>query len=141
MWLLNFLPNWVFHLAVLVGILGIVVSFFISVIPLVNQYKLPVQIASVAVLVIAIWFEGGLYNEQIWLDRIAELEKKVAIAEAKAKEENVRIETQVIEKVKVVKENVEVIKREIEIKRELINQNCEVSPTAIEMYNKAVKNE
>ena len=38
-------------------------------------------------------------------------------------------------------ENVEVIKREIEIKRELINQNCEVSPTAIEMYNKAVKNE
>lgn len=141
MWILNYLPNWIFHLAILVSILGIVASFFLSIIPFVKQYKLPLQIASVLLLVVAIWFEGGLYNEQIWLDRIAELEKKVAIAEAKSKEENVRIETQVVEKVKVIKQNVEVIKHEIEVKKELINQNCDISPTAIEMYNKAVKNE
>lgn len=141
MWILSFLPNWLFHLLVLAGVLGLVASLFLSIVPLVKQYKLPLQVISIVVLVVAIFFEGSIYNEKVWLDRVAELEKKVQVAEQKAKEENVRIETKVVERVKVVKEKVDVIKKEIEIKRELINQDCVLSDTAIEMYNRAVKNE
>jgi hypothetical protein len=141
MWLLKFLPDWVFHLLVLVGVLGLVASLFLSIVPLVKQYKLPLQVISIVVLVIAIFFEGSIYNEKVWLERIAELEKKVAIAEEKSKQENVRIETKVVERIKVVKENVDVIRKEIEIKKELINQGCELSDTAIVMYNRAVENE
>lgn len=141
MWILSFLPNWFFHLLVLAGVLGLVASLFLSIIPLVKQYKLPLQVISIVVLVVAIFFEGSIYNEKVWLDRVKELEEKVQIAEQKAKEENVRIETKVVERVKVVKEKVNVIKKEIEIKKELINQDCVLSDTAIEMYNRAVTNE
>ena len=141
MWILSFLPNWFFHLLVLAGVLGLVASLFLSIVPLVKQYKLPLQVISIVVLVVAIFFEGSIYNEKVWLDRIAELEQKVQVAEQKAKEENVRIETKVVERVKVIKEKVDVIKKEIEIKKELINQDCVLSDTAIEMYNRAVTNE
>lgn len=141
MWILSFLPNWVFHLLVIVGFLGIIASKFLSMIPLVSQYKLPLRILSTIILLVGIFFEGTIYNEKVWQDRIKELEAKVQIAEQKAKEENVRIETKVVERVKVVKENVEVIKKEIEVQKELINKDCVVSDVAIELYNRAVTNE
>lgn len=141
MWILSFLPNWIFHLLVLAGVLGLVASLFLSIVPLVKQYKLPLQAISIVVLVIAIFFEGSIYNEQVWQDRIKELEEKVQIAEQKSKEENVRIETKVVEKIKVVKEKVNVIKKEIQLKKELINKDCTLSDEAIEMYNRAVTNE
>jgi amino acid permease len=141
MWLLKFVPDWIFHLALLAGVLGLVASFFLSIVPFVKQYKLPLQIISVLVIVVAVWFEGTIYNEKVWLERIAELEAKVQIAEQKSKEENVRIQTKVVERVKVIKQNVDVIKHEIQVKKELINQGCELSDTAIEMYNRAVTNE
>jgi hypothetical protein len=141
MWLLKFLPDWIVHLVLLAGVLGLVASFFLSVIPFVKQYKLPLQIASVLVIIVAVWFEGNIHNEKVWLERVAQLEAKVKIAEQKSKEENVRIETKIVERVKVIKENVDVIRHEIEVRKELINEGCVLSDTAIEMYNRAVENE
>jgi hypothetical protein len=141
MWLLKFLPDWIVHLVLLAGVLGLVASFFLSVIPFVKQYKLPLQIVSVLVIIVAVWFEGNIHNEKVWLERVAQLEAKVKIAEQKSKEENVRIETKIVERVKVIKENVDVIRREIEVRKELINEGCVLSDTAIEMYNRAVENE
>jgi hypothetical protein len=141
MWLLKFLPDWIVHLVLLAGVLGLVASFFLSVIPFVKQYKLPLQIVSVLVIIVAVWFEGNIHNEKVWLERVAQLEAKVKIAEQKSKEENVRIETKIVERVKVIKENVDVIRHEIEVRKELINEGCVLSDTAIEMYNRAVENE
>ena len=141
MWLLKFLPDWLVHLVLLAGVLGLVASFFLSVIPFVKQYKLPLQIVSVLVIIVAVWFEGNIHNEKVWLERVAQLEAKVKIAEQKSKEENVRIETKIVERVKVIKENVDVIRHEIEVRKELINEGCVLSDTAIEMYNRAVENE
>jgi hypothetical protein len=141
MWLLKFLPDWLVHLVLLAGVLGLVASIFLSVTPFVKQYKLPLQIVSVLVIVVAVWFEGNIHNEKVWLKRVAQLEEKVKIAEQKSKEENVRIETKIVERVKVIKEKVDVIRHEIEVKKELINEGCELSDTAIEMYNRAVENE
>ena len=141
MWLLKFLPDWIVHLVLLAGVLSLVASFFLSVIPFVKQYKLPLQIVSVLVIIVAVWFEGNIHNEKVWLERVAQLEAKVKIAEQKSKEENVRIETKIVERVKVIKENVDVIRHEIEVRKELINEGCVLSDTAIEMYNRAVENE
>lgn len=141
MWLLKFLPDWIVHLVLLAGVLGLVASFFLSVIPFVKQYKLPLQIVSVLVIIVAVWFEGNIHNEKVWLERVAQLEAKVKVAEQKSKEENVRIETKIVERVKVIKENVDVIRHEIEVRKELINEGCVLSDTAIEMYNRAVENE
>jgi hypothetical protein len=50
------------------------------------------------------------------------------------------IETKVITKIKTVEVVKEVIKQEIIEKEKLINANCDVSPDAIEMFNKSVTN-
>jgi hypothetical protein len=141
MWLLKFLPDWIVHLVLLAGVLGLVASFFLSVIPFVKQYKLPLQIVSVLIIIVAVWFDCNIHNEKVWLERVTQLEAKVKIAEQKSKEENVRIETKIVERVKVIKEKVDVIRHEIEVRKELINEGCVLSDTAIEMYNRAVENE
>ena len=82
MWILNFLPDFIFHLIVLAGILGVIASFVCEFIPFVAKYKLPIQVASTIALVIGIYFEGGIANEAKWQARVKELEAKIAIAES-----------------------------------------------------------
>ena len=48
--------------------------------------------------------EGGASNEEKWNARVKEMEAKVAVAEVKSKEENVKIETKVITKTQVIRE-------------------------------------
>ena len=48
--------------------------------------------------------EGGISNEEKWNVRVKEMEAKVAVAEVKSKEENVKIETKVITKTQVIRE-------------------------------------
>jgi hypothetical protein len=141
MWIINFLPEWVFYLLVVVGILGVVCSISLNMLPFFDKYKLPVQVISVILLALGIYYVGAINNEKVWELKVLELEKKLLVAEAKAREENIKIETKVVERVRVVKQNVDVIKKEVEIQKEYINQGCELSDAAIEMYNRAVKNE
>ena len=47
-------------------------------------------------------------------------------------------EALIVTKIKVVREKVEVVKREIQIQKEIINADCKLSETAIDLYNKAV---
>ena len=51
-----------------------------------------------------LYFEGGLQNELSWRAKVAEMEQKVAAAEEKSKEENVKIVTKVVKKTEVVRE-------------------------------------
>jgi len=104
MWLLDWLPSWIFHLVVLAGIAGLLVAQFIKVIPFVTQYRLPLQIGSIVALAFGLYMEGGASNEEKWNARVKEMEAKVAVAEVKSKEENVKIETKVITKTKVIRE-------------------------------------
>jgi ferredoxin len=47
---------------------------------------------------------GAIYNNDQWEAKIKELQEKVKLAEEKSKEVNTQIETQVIEKTKVIRE-------------------------------------
>ena len=140
MWLLNFLPSWIFYAIMAIGAAGLLVSYFLSIIPVINQYKLPLQILSIIVLIFGTWFSGGLVNELIWQDRVKEMEDKVAAAVEKSKEANTVIQTKVVNKIQLVQEQVEVVRKEIEIQKEVINAECKISDTAIQLYNKSVTN-
>lgn len=143
MWMLAFVPdsflvylvNMVFYTGVVCTILGFLLRF-----KFLEHYQFILQVVGVLALALGLYFKGGFEVEQHWRERVAKMEAKVAAAEAKSKEANVKIETKVIEKVKVVKENVEVIKKEIQVQKEIINQDCSLNDTAIEMYNQAVTN-
>ena len=138
MWILSYLPTWIFYAITVIGVLGLISSYVLGMIPLITQYKLPLQILSVVVIAFGVFIIGGVENELSWQAKVKELEAQVAVATAKSNETNTKIQYKVVTKIQVVKEQVEVVKKEIEIQKEFINADCKVNPTAIDLYNKAV---
>jgi len=146
MWFLSLIPDSLLLLVINIilglGIAGTVISFFFM--PWVAgmaKYKSPAQIISVILLAGGLYWKGGYDLELHWRERVRELEAKVAVAEAKSKEENIKIETRVVERVKIVKQNVVETQVRIQKEREVIDKDCSViNPTAIELYNLAVTN-
>ena len=138
MWILSYLPTWIFYAITVIGILGLISSYVLGMVPLITQYKLPLQILSVVVIAFGVFIIGGVENELSWQAKVKELEAQVAVATAKSNETNTKIQYKVVTKIQVVKEQVEVVKKEIEIQKEFINTDCKVNPTAIDLYNKAV---
>lgn len=145
MFILHFLPDayllWAVNTILLLGAIGTVAGFFIKYIPFLDHYKLLLNILSTLLLVAGVYFKGGYGVEIEWRNRVAELEQKIAVAEAQSKEVNVQIETQVVEKIKVVKEKVYATKKIIQEHKEIINAECTVPDVARMLYNSAVKNE
>jgi hypothetical protein len=143
-WVLSLIPDsfllWFINILLVVGLAGTVAGFFIKFIPFVNQYRLPVQIVSVILLVAGVYFKGGYANEMAWREKVKAAEERAAIAEEKAKETNVQIETKIVERVKKVKEVQYVIQEKIVKEKELIDKDCRVPQVAIDIHNDAAKN-
>jgi hypothetical protein len=165
MWLLNFLPSWIFHLITLLGILGLIAGFVLGMIPLIGRYKLPIQIISILLLTGGVYMIGAISNEEKWQLLVKEMEAKVKEAEVKSIEVNKKLDTQIAEKTRIIREKgktrVEYINRLVEGKtveivkdmsaeekaafekkqKELIDslKNCTVPRIIVEEHNKAVE--
>ena len=147
MWLMNFLPNWIFHAILLAGVLGLIASLVLKFIPFINTYKLPVQVLSILLIVTGVWFEGAISNQAEWEARVAEMQVKVAEAEAKSSEANVQIVTKVVKKTKLVHERgdaiISYIDREVVKNNEVIKfvENCPIPDIIIKTHNAAALNQ
>ena len=143
-WMLSLIPDsillWVINILLVVGLAGTVAGFFIKFIPFVTQYRLPVQIVSVVLLVAGVYFKGGYATEMAWRDKIKAAEERAVIAEEKAKETNVKIQTKIVEKIKVVKEIQVVNQERIVREKEYIDKECKVPQVAVDIHNDAAKN-
>jgi hypothetical protein len=167
MWLLHLLPDSLIlfftYCLIGAGVLGLVASWFITFIPFLNIYRKWIQLASILLLVAGIYWYGGYSNEMLWRERVAEMEAKVAAAEAKSKETNKEIETKIVERTRVIREKgktqIEYINRLVEGKtveivkdmsaeeraafeakqKELLDaiKNCPVPKIIVEEQNKA----
>lgn len=138
MWILSWMPDWIFHLITLVGLLGIVASLVLGFIPFVSQYKLPIQVASVLALVFGVYMEGAISNESAWKARVQEMQVKVAQAEAKAAEVNTKIVTKIVEKEKIIKENTNANVTAI---NKYVTDECRLSNAAVVLHNSSSQNE
>ena len=137
MWLLSLLPDFVYHLLLLLSILAFGASYFLKMIPFVSANAEVVRIISLVVMVFAVWMEGGIANEAKWKARVAELEIKVAAAEKAAAEANGKIETVSVDRVNVVKEVQYVVQTRIVKDAAKLDMTCRVDPEAIEILNQA----
>ena len=143
MFILHYLPDalilWVVNTVLIAGILATIAGWFIKFVPLINTYRLPIQIAGVLLLVCGVYFKGGYAIEMEWRERVKELEDKVAKSEEKSKEINTVIKTEYITKVKVIRKDRIVIQDRIVKEAAEIDKNCKVSPSAISILNDAAK--
>ena len=149
MWILHFLPDtlilWICNIVLLAGILLTVTAFFIKRIPVINQYRTPAQILGIALLVMGVYWRGGYAIEMEWRERVAEVESRVAAAEAASKEENVKIVTKVVTKTQVIRTRGETITKYID--REIVRYDekfarggmCEIPQEFIKAHNSAAE--
>ena len=84
MWLLSLLPDWIFYLLLVVGVLAIIAGEFLKTIPFISEHGQIIRVAGIALTVIGIWFHGNIAANNRWEAKVAELELKVAKAEKEA---------------------------------------------------------
>ena len=143
MWMMHLLPDsfliWIINLLLVGGLIGIVVGFFGSKIPFVSTYARIIQIASIILFCVGVYWKGGYSVEADWRQRVAELEEKMKDAEEKSRQTNVVIETKYRDRVKTITETRERVVEKIKEREKVINAKCELDPSVISILNEASK--
>jgi hypothetical protein len=141
MWILKFLPDslliFLTHAITVLGILALVAGFFLAFIPLIKNYGRMLKIGGTVLLLIGIYFEGGLAAEMEWRRRVSEMEEKVKVIEKKVVITNTKIQTKVVEKIKVIKEKGQIQKQYIEKEIVKYNDKCVIPKEFIQVVNEA----
>ena len=141
MWIINWLPEFVVHLIFLAGIVGTIAGFVLGFIPFVSKYKLPIQIISLLLLSLGVYFEGGLAEKAKWELRVKEMEAKVAAAQAESQKTNVQIVEKIVTEKEYIKVKgakvVEYIDREVKV----FDTNCTIPEVAIKAHDMSAGNE
>ena len=139
MWILKFLPDWIFYGIFFAGLIGFAVTYLFKYIPIpfLYVYRKPIQIGSVLAIIFGTFMSGAIYDNEAWEARVKEMETKVAKAEQQSKQENEKINDKV-EKVKekIVQKQV-VVKQYID--REIVkyDNTCVIPKEFVEVHNKA----
>ena len=141
MWILHLLPDsfliWIINITCIVGLASTISGFFLGWIPFVNRYKTPLQILGVVLLTVGVYWKGGYSTEMAWRDRVSEVEKKVAVAEEKAKKANGKVQIKIVERTKIIKQKVETNTAYIRRNKTAINGECKLTDSAIGVYNQS----
>lgn len=139
MFLLNWLPNFVFHIILLIGIIGIISSFVLQFIPFISKYTIPIQVVSIIFTVIGVWFEGGIAKDREYREAILAMEVKVAESEKRAMEASAKIEYVFVDKIKTVKDVQVVVQEKIRDVAIKIDDQCKISTDVIDILNESAK--
>jgi len=148
-WLLHFLPDgfilFIVYLILVAGAGLTAASYLIKWIPGIAAYQLPMRIGGIVLLICGVYFYGGYSTEMQWRERVAEVEAKVAAAEAQSKETNVQIVNKVITKTEIVRTRGEDIVKYVD--REVVKYDtkfvpggeCEIPKEFIKALNDAAE--
>lgn len=137
MWLFSWLPDFFWHLLLGAGIVAVVAAMLLKRIPFVSNYRIPLQYGGIAAVIFSVWMEGGIANEAKWQARVKELEAKIAVAEAKSKEENVKIVNKVITKTEYYKERGKDIVQYVDREITKYDTTCPVPKEVVKAHNDA----
>lgn len=140
MWALSWLPNWVFHLMLILGIVISFGSWFMQRIPGYGQIALPAQILGILITVVSVWYEGGIAKDREYELKLAKAEERILVAEKHAAEATAKVEYKFLDKVQVVKEVQVVVKEKIRDIAVKIDSECKVAPEAVRVLNDSARN-
>lgn len=140
MFLLDLLPNWVFYIFIVVGVIGFIAAFFMQFMPWVSTYRTQILVASIISLTVGVWFDGGITNQTRWEAKVITLEKKLAEASVKSAESNTKLVEKVVDQIAEVKKNNN--SNILYIDREIVKYNgtCIIPREVINVVNSAAKN-
>jgi uncharacterized membrane protein len=145
MWILQWLPNWIFYAIFFAGLLGLVATFVMKFIPLVYVYRTPIQAVSVVLIALGTYMAGAISNEEAWQARVKEMEAKVEAAAVESAQENVKIVEKIVKKTEYIKTRGQDIVKYID--KEIVKYDtkflpggqCEIPKEFIEAHNRAAE--
>lgn len=139
MWILKWMPFWIFYVIFFAGLLGFLATYLVKFIPIpaIYMYKTPIQIVSMILIVIGVYMSGAISNEEAWLAKVRELQVMVAEAEAKSAKENVKLVEKVVYKDKIIKEKGDTIIKYIDNEIVKYDSQCKIPPEFIKALNDA----
>ena len=145
MFILSFLPDWVFHAITIAGVLGTIVGFVLGMIPAVKTYIIPIRVISILLLSFGLFLEGGLADYAAWQLKVKEVEAKLAEAEVKSAKENTKIVEKVVTKTQVIRTRGDDVIKYVD--REIVKYDtkfapggeCEIPKEFIKAHNDAAE--
>ena len=136
-WLLTLLPVWIIHTVLGLGVLGLLVAFFVQRIPFIKTYGYMIKIVSSILLVLGLFLQGALAYKESTALAVAKLEAKLAKAEAKSQKTNVEIVEKIVKDTEVIRVKGKTITEYVD--REVVKYNnvCPLPSEVIRAHNAA----
>jgi 4-hydroxyphenylpyruvate dioxygenase-like putative hemolysin len=135
MWILQYLPNWIFYALFFIGIAAFIVTKFVKMLP---QAKL-IQTGSIVLVLFSVYMVGAISNNDAWLARVKDLEVKVAEAEAKAANINTDIVEKAVTKTQIVKERGRDIIKYVDREVVKFDTTCVIPKEFVSTHNRAAE--
>ena len=129
MWILNWLPNWIFYGIFFAGLLGLLATYVMKFIPFVYVYRTPIQAVSVLAIANGTYMSGAISNEESWQARVKEMEAKVAAAEVQSVKENIKIVEKVVKKTEYITRRGQDIIQYVD--REIVKYDTKFAPGGV----------
>lgn len=127
MWILSWLPNWIFYGIFFAGLLGLLATYVMKFIPFVYVYRTPIQAISILAIAIGTYMSGAISNEESWQTKVKEMEAKVAAAEIESQKENVKIVERVVKKTEyITRKGQDIVKY---VDREVVKYDTKFMPS------------
>ena len=129
MWILQWLPDWIFYGIFFAGLLGLFATYVMKFIPFVYVYRTPIQAISILAIAIGTYMSGAISNEEAWQARVKEMEAKVAAAEVQSVKENIKIVEKVVIKTQIIKTRGQDIIQYVD--REIVKYDTKFAPGGV----------
>jgi len=139
MWIINFLPEWMFHAVFILGVIGMITGFVLGMIPMIQQYLVPIRVVSVLLLVLGIYCEGALEEKHAWELRVREVEARLAKAEVASASANTKLVERSNSKTAKVREKTLVVKQYIDREVTKYDATCAIPLSFVRAHNDAAE--
>ena len=138
MFLLSFLPDWIFYILLFLSGAGLFAATFLGNLPFVGTYAKPIQIGSAIALVFSIYMCGGIANEADWREKVLKQQAEIAQLKQKEAEVSTKVVTKYIDKITIVKEKNNEIAKYI---NQSADAKCQLPVSFSVLHDAAAKNE
>ena len=129
MWILQWLPDWIFYGIFFAGLLGLLATYVMKFIPFVYVYRTPIQAISILAIVIGTYMSGAISNEEAWQARVKEMEAKVAAAEVQSVKQNIKVVEKVVKKTEYITRRGQDIIQYVD--REIVKYDTKFAPGGV----------
>ena len=130
---------WFCNILLLTGVVAVAAGFVAHRIPGLWQYQLAFKITGIALLVLGVYFRGGLAVEQEWRERVAAVEARLALAEKASTEANARLEQKTQKQTAQVRERTQLIRQYVDREVVRYDAGCAIPEPFVRAHNDAAE--